>query len=295
MPSAPIDASSCLDAGVQVDPTAQIGPNCHLRGRIVVGPDAVLAGGITLIGDIQIGRGARLEPGVCLARSRPGPSVDPHTVVQVGQHAHIGAGSVLCEGVQIGHHAWVEPGTVVRRNVPPHAIVGGNPATISGYIDDATQAARGAPTVVPRQDSPGVVALQVEGVTVHHYARIRDLRGDLTVGEFERNVPFQPKRYFVVFDVPSSETRGEHAHKRCHQFLVCVGGTVSVVVDDGRRREEVLLDRPNMGLLIPAGIWGIQYKYSATGTLLVFASEYYDASDYIRNYDEFLQFRGIHP
>lgn len=288
------DASSRLNTDVQVDPTAQIGPNCHLRGPIVVGPGAVLVGGITLIGDIQIGRGARLEPGVCLAQPLPGPA-GQSGAVQVGQHVHIGAGAVLYGGVQIGHHAWIEPGTVVRRNIPPHAIVSGNPATISGYLDDAAQFLRGATTLVPRQDSPGVVGLQVEGVTLHHYARIRDLRGDLTVGEFERNVPFLPKRYFVVFDVPSTETRGEHAHKRCHQFLVCVGGTVSVVVDDGRRREEVLLDRPNMGLLIPAGVWGIQYKYSATGTLLVFASEYYDATDYIRNYDEFLHYRGVSP
>ena len=68
-----------------------------------------------------------------------------------------------------------------------------------------------------------------------------------------------------------------------------------MVVDDGRRREEVLLDRPNIGLLIPAGIWGIQYKYSRNGVLLVFASEYYDASDYIRNYDEYLSYRGVKP
>ena len=128
---------------------------------------------------------------------------------------------------------------------------------------------------------------------MHRYARIRDLRGDLSIGEFERNVPFQPKRYFIVYDVPSTETRGEHAHIKCHQFLICVAGTVSVVVDDGTRREEVLLDRPNIGLLIPAGVWGIQYKYSANGVLLVFASEYYDANDYIRNYDDFLKFRGV--
>lgn len=287
-----IDPSSQIGADVQVDPDARIGPNCHLKGQITVEAGAVLVGGITLIGDIHIGRDARLEPGVCIAAPRPG-AVAVQPAVRVGQQVHIGAGTVLYSGVSIGHRAWIEPGTVVLRSIPPHAIVSGNPASITGYIDDAAQSARSAPSVVLRTDAPGVHACQVQGVTLHHFARIRDLRGDLTVGEFERNVPFQPKRYFIVFDVPSTETRGEHAHKRCHQFLVCVAGTVSVVVDDGLRREEVLLDRPNMGLLIPAGIWGIQYKYSGTGTLLVFASEYYDATDYIRNYDEFLQFRGV--
>lgn len=292
MTTTQIDPSSQIDADVQVDATARIGPNCHLKGRISVAAGAVLVGGITLIGDIDVGRDARLEPGVCIAAPRPGTAID-QPAVRVGQQAHIGAGTVLYSGVSIGHHAWIEPGTVVLRNIPPHAIVSGNPARITGYIDEATQPARSAPSMVARTDSPGVQACQVQGVTLHHYARIRDLRGDLIAGEFERNVPFQPKRYFIVFDVPSTETRGEHAHKVCQQFLVCVAGSVSVVVDDGQRREEVLLDRPNMGLLIPAGIWGIQYKYSANGTLLVFASEYYDATDYIRNYDEFLQFRGM--
>lgn len=286
-----IDPSSQIAADVQVDPAARIGPNCHLRGRITIEAGAVLVGGITLIGDIHISRDARLEPGVCLAATRQ-VNGDADRQVRLGAQAHIGAGTVLYSGVAVGHGAWVAPGTVVSRNIPPHAIVSGNPASITGYAQDTSPSRLVASTVAAQADQPGTQACQVEGVTLHHFAHIHDLRGDLTVGEFERNVPFQPKRYFIVFDVPSTETRGEHAHRRCHQFLVCVAGSVSVVVDDGQRREEVLLDRPNMGLLIPAGIWGIQYKYSPNGTLLVFASDYYDATDYIRNYDDFLAFRG---
>jgi dTDP-4-dehydrorhamnose 3,5-epimerase-like enzyme len=92
----------------------------------------------------------------------------------------------------------------------------------------------------------------------------------------------------MVFDVPSVETRGEHAHRECHQYLICVRGKVSVVADDGVNREEFMLDRPDLGLHLPPMVWGIQYKYSADALLLVFASHYYDAADYVRDYNEFL-------
>lgn len=107
------------------------------------------------------------------------------------------------------------------------------------------------------------------------------------MGEFSRDIPFEPKRYFLVFNVPSENTRGEHAHHKCHQFLICVRGSCAVVVDDGKSRCEVLLESPDMGVHLPPLTWGIQYKYSSDAVLLVFASEYYESSDYIRDYSEF--------
>ena len=287
-----IHFTSKIGDGVIVAKGAYVGPNCYLEGGISVESGAILKGGITLVGDIRVGRDSIIESGVCIAAPLPSRILES-TVVTVGHNVHVGAGSVLLSGVTIGHHAWIEPGTVIMRNIPSYAIVGGNPAAISGYIGNSTCNGEIALKVMPPSDITGVYKSLVQGVTVHNFARISDLRGDLSIGEFERNVPFKPKRFFIVYDVPSAETRGEHVHMKCHQFLICVAGAVSVVVDDGENREEVLLDRPNVGLLIPAGIWGIQYKYSSNGTLLVFASEYYDASDYIRNYDEFLKYRGV--
>jgi UDP-2-acetamido-3-amino-2,3-dideoxy-glucuronate N-acetyltransferase len=89
--------------------------------------------------------------------------------------------------------------------------------------------------------------------------------------------------------VPTAHVRGEHAHRRCHQFLTCVKGAVAVIVDNGACREEIVLDHPNLGLYVPPMVWAIQYRYSADAVLLVFASEYYDADDYIRDYDHFLE------
>ncbi|MCA2185153.1 FdtA/QdtA family cupin domain-containing protein [Nonomuraea cavernae] len=123
--------------------------------------------------------------------------------------------------------------------------------------------------------------------TLHELRVAKDLRGELSVGEFERELPFRPARYFLVYNVPSREVRGEHAHRRCDQFLICVRGSCGVLLDDGRNRREISLDRPSRGVYMPAMIWGTQYRYSPDALLLVFASHPYDPDDYIRSYDEF--------
>ena len=128
----------------------------------------------------------------------------------------------------------------------------------------------------------------VAGVTVHRMLLVKDPRGDLSAGEFERQVPFAARRYFMVFDVPSEDLRGEHAHRNCHQFLLCARGRCGVTVDDGENRAEVALDRPDLGLYLPPMTWAIQHDHTADALLLVFASDYYDPADYIRDYAEFL-------
>ena len=121
---------------------------------------------------------------------------------------------------------------------------------------------------------------------------VLDPRGNLSVGEFGRQIPFDVKRYFLVYQVPLVEVRGEHAHRECHQFLVCVRGRISVIGDNGFRREEHVLDRSDIGFYMPPMTWGTQYKYSPDAVLLVFASHYYDNADYIRDYDEFRKIVG---
>jgi UDP-2-acetamido-3-amino-2,3-dideoxy-glucuronate N-acetyltransferase len=142
------------------------------------------------------------------------------------------------------------------------------------------------------QTSPGESDVRVEptgvrGVDLYHFPWIKDPRGDLTVGEFGRGFPFQPKRYFIVFGVSAGTLRGEHAHKACHQFLICAQGRCTALVDDGANSCEVILDNPSVGLYVPPLIWGTQHDYSYDGALLVFASDYYDPDDYIRDYGAF--------
>ena len=118
------------------------------------------------------------------------------------------------------------------------------------------------------------------------------MRGDITVAQFDSHMPFEVKRVFFMYDVPSGDVRGEHAHRTCAQVLLALSGGVSIVVDDGSIREEVRLDDPSIGLLIPQRIWSVQYRFAPGTVLAVFCSENYDSEEYIRDYDEFLDIVG---
>jgi len=177
-------------------------------------------------------------------------------------------------------------GAVVTKDVPPNAIVMGVPARITGYVDSGSQ--RLAP-LSPRPPASGTISSRVRGVKLISLPLRGDIRGDLTAAEIRDDFPFVPQRFFLVFDVPSSKVRGEHAHRVCHQLILCVAGSVHALADDGEHREEFVLDHPNLALYLPAMTWGTQYQYSRDAVLLVFASHPYDASDYLRDYDTFLQ------
>ena len=177
------------------------------------------------------------------------------------------------------------PGAVATRSVPARAIAEGNPARIVGYADAGSRPTRVVDTLT---FSATDTASRVRGASLRHLTTASDMRGRLAVAEVGQDIPFQPARCFLVHDVPSAETRGEHAHRRCHQLLIAVTGSVRVVLDDGEVREEFLLDSPSVGLLLPAMTWGIQYGHAPGTVVLVLASEHYDPSDYIRDYQEFL-------
>ena len=117
-------------------------------------------------------------------------------------------------------------------------------------------------------------------------------RGNLTVVQSRETVPFEIQRVFYLYDIPGGESRGAHAHKRCHQFLVAASGSFEIALDDGREKRVVFLNRPFMGLHIPPGIWAAEQEFSSGAICLVLASEKYDEADYIRNYTDFLNY---HP
>jgi len=115
-----------------------------------------------------------------------------------------------------------------------------------------------------------------------------DKEGSLTVVYNDLHIPFAVKRVFYLYDIPGGESRGAHAHKECHQFLIAVGGAFEVALDDGKARRTVLLNRPCYGLHVPPGIWAAEQGFSSGSICLVLASHEYDAEDYIRDYQEYL-------
>jgi UDP-2-acetamido-3-amino-2,3-dideoxy-glucuronate N-acetyltransferase len=277
---------------VVVLPEAIIGDNCNICSHCFIENKVIIGNNVTIKSGVQLWDGIILEndvfigPNVTFAndkypRSKLYPDSFPKTVVK--SDASIGAGATILPDITIGSKAMVGAGAVVTRNVPDNAIVVGNPAHIVGYV--STEKNKKIPALSVKTEPEFI---DVKGVTLHEFPLIHDLRGNLTVGEFEKEIPFSPKRYFSVFDVPNKEVRGEHAHKECHQFLVCIKGSCHVVADDGEQRQEFVLDKPNKGIYLPPMVWGIQYKYSADAVLMVFASDHYDANDYIRNYSDFI-------
>lgn len=116
-----------------------------------------------------------------------------------------------------------------------------------------------------------------------------DPRGSLAVAEYPHTLPFVVRRVFFVFNVPTTNVRGKHAHKELHQFLICAKGSCSVLLDDGIEQREYRLESPSQGLHIRPMIWAAQYDFSADAVLVVLASDAYDPEDYIRDYTDFLE------
>lgn len=271
-----VSAGAYVGAGVQLGEGSTLGPGCCVE------PGATLGACVELGAGAWVGLQATLADGVKVgARALIGGAEDASPPTQVERDARIGAGAVVLPGVRVGRGAKVAPGSLVSSDVPPLAIVSGHPAAITGYVD--------SPNYVPSAaQATGEERLGVGDARLVALPLITDLRGSLTFGEQGNPLPFSPQRYFVVFDVPGREIRGEHAHKELEQFLVCVHGSLSVVVDDGKRRAEVHLDSPAKGLYVPPLTWTVHYKYSPGAVLLVLASAPYDAEDYLRHYEEFL-------
>ncbi len=117
--------------------------------------------------------------------------------------------------------------------------------------------------------------------------------GNLTVIENNSGFPFNVKRVFYLYDIAGGESRGAHAHKECHQFLIAASGSFEVSLDDGNYKRQILLNRPDFGLHIPPGIWASEINFSSGAICLVMASAEFDEDDYIWDYQSFQKFRAL--
>lgn len=282
-------------AFAHVLPGAVIGRDCNICDHVFIENDVRVGDRVTIKCGVQLWDGLDIQDDVFIGPNAtftndkfPRSKVHDRPLLRtcLEHHVSVGANAVILPGIRVGANAMIGAGAVVTRDVPPYAILAGNPARIVGYTETNSRPA--SRVFQSKNRASPVEELSVPGVRLYHYPHFEDLRGSLTVTDMETQLPFTPRRYFLVYGVSDQRIRGEHAHKLCAQFFVCVSGSVHLVVDDGGRREEIVLSEPNMGVYVPPMIWATQYKFTSNAALLVFASHEYDNEDYIRVYQDFL-------
>lgn len=268
-----VGAAAVVGVGVTIGAFADIADRVEIQDRAEIGAHAVLS-------PIDPSNPSDSGPeGTSRGRARRRPSTVEKGVV-------IGANATILPGVILGKRSVVLPGSVVMEDVPPRAVVGGNPAVVLDYVESRTvrgTSAGPADWGTGRDGGSGLPG----GARLLPLTRARDLRGSLSALEFG-GLPWIPRRFFAVYGVPTAETRGEHAHHRCEQLLIAVNGQLSVQLDDGNHRATVPLTSPDVGLLMPRRVWGRQSNFSVDAVLVVLASRPYEPDDYIRTYEEFL-------
>ena len=130
----------------------------------------------------------------------------------------------------------------------------------------------------------------VYNCNVIQLSKIHNRAGNITIVEGNLNVPFPIKRIYYLYDIPSNEYRGGHAHKELYQLIIAVGGSFDILLDDGLNKKIIRLNRPDFGLLVLPGIWRELCEFSSGSVCLVLASANYDADDYIRDYETFVNY-----
>jgi hypothetical protein len=135
------------------------------------------------------------------------------------------------------------------------------------------------------------MARSVSDCEIVKLPKVQATSGNITYVNNSIDAPFNVRRIFYIYDIPSGEDRGAHAHKECHQLLVAITGAFEVEVFDGKQKSRFLLNQPDQGLHIPPGIWASEINFSGGGICLVLASHEYDEEDYVRDYHEYLEFK----
>lgn len=126
------------------------------------------------------------------------------------------------------------------------------------------------------------------------FPKITDPRGNLTFIEGEHHIPFDIQRAFWIYDVPGGETRGEHAYKTTQELIISLSGSFDVILDNGKTKQNFFLNRSYYGLYVPPGLWRQMLNFSTNSLVLVLSSTKYDEVDYIRNYNDFLEYKITH-
>jgi serine acetyltransferase len=261
---------------------ATIGSDCNICDHVFIENDVRVGDRVTIKSGVQLWDGIELEDGVFIGpnvsftndpfpRSKVYPEKFARTTV--GKGASVGANATLLPGISIGVGAMVGAGAVVTRDVPAFAVVHGNPARLSRMLADEKPSGHDSDALI---NGCRRVPMHVR----------RDSRGSLAVIEYGQ-LPFDPKRSFMIYGVQPEVYRGDHAHITCEQLLFAIGGAAKVFLNDGRRRQVLEINEKSGGLYIPPLTWALLYGFAATTVIHAFASHPYEEADYIRSYADF--------
>ena len=285
-----IGAGTRVWAFAHLLPGSVVGRDCNICDGVFIEGDARVGDRVTVKCGVQLWSGVTLEDDVFVGpnatftndpfpRSRAYPESFSRTVVRRG--ASIGANATLLPGITIGERAMVGAGGVVTRDVPAGAIVVGNPARVIGTTDaEGNRPKGGAVPVAPRLEEVREIAIP----------EISDERGSLTFGQFDEHLPFVPRRYFTIMNVPGGTRRGGHAHRTFEEFIVALRGSVVVTLSDGTTSRRFVLDSPTRAVYIPPLIWIDLDELSPDTVLLCLASSEFDQADYLRDHDAYIDY-----
>ncbi len=133
----------------------------------------------------------------------------------------------------------------------------------------------------------------VNDCTLITLPQVGDRNGHITAINGHAEIPFEVKRVFYIYDIPSGESRGAHAHKKCHQFITAASGAFEVLINDGKSQKVISLSQPNVGIHVPPMIWASEINFSSGAICLVLTSHEYDETDYLRDFEEYLESKRV--
>lgn len=273
-------------AFAHVLPKAIIGSNCNICDNVFIENDVVIGNNVTIKCGVQVWDGIKIEDNVFIGpnatftndpmpRSKQYP--DSFSKTHIAEGASIGANATVLPGIRIGRSAMVGAGAIVTSDVPDFAIITGNPARVVNFVD--------ANIIETNNNS------SIKGVSRIDFIHKADSRGSLVFGEIENHLPFAPKRFFYLCDIPNNKHRADHAHRECTQVFLSIRGKNKIFLRDLHHKEIHILNEGE-GLIVPPKVWVNYYDTNPNDILMVFNSHKFDEKDYIRCADEFYNMAG---
>jgi len=295
--SSDIGENTRIWAFVHILAGAKIGNNCNICDHVFVENDVSICNNVTIKCGVQLWDGIEVQDNVFIGpnvtftndkfpRSKVYPKEFLKTIIKRG--ASIGANATILPGISIGQHAMVGAGSVVTESIPDNAIVLGNPARIVDFNQ--------CEKFYYHNLKPNLkYETFLKNVSLYSASTHKDNRGQLSYFEFDKLCGIQIKRTFTIFDIKDNKYRGNHAHKKCHQLISCLHGSVKVMTDDGKKRQIIELNAPNIILHIAPRTWNVLFDFKDNPVINVHTSDYYDRKDYFNEYSELLSIEGLYP